>query len=102
MRHNVFLAFKEALNNVAKHSDATEALVFLGTNEDGFTLVLHDNGKGFDPAVVTPRPGRGNGLKNMAQRLDKIGGRCEVSSAPGGGTEIKFSVTVAAAAQKTN
>ena len=100
MRHNVFLAFKEALNNVAKHYKATEALVFLSTSEDGFTIVLHDNGKGFDPATVTPRPGRGNGLKNMAQRLDKIGGRCDVSSTPGGGTEIKFSVTVAIAALK--
>ena len=99
MRHNVFLAFKEALNNIAKHSAATEALIFLSTSEDGFTIVLHDNGKGFDPATVTPRPGRGNGLKNMAQRLDKIGGRCDVSSAPGGGTEIKFSVTVTADAR---
>lgn len=102
MRHNVFLAFKEALHNVVKHSSATEASVFLATSRDGFTLTLHDNGRGFDPSAVTPRPGRGNGLKNMSQRLEKIGGRCEVVSAPGAGTEVKLTVTVNAMAAKAN
>ena len=45
--------------------------------------------------------GRGNGLKNMRQRLEKIGGRCEIQSAPGAGTEIKFFVSVSAIARKT-
>jgi len=43
---------------------------------------------------VATRPRRGNGLKNMRQRLEQIGGRCEIQSAPGGGTEIKFFISV--------
>jgi signal transduction histidine kinase/ligand-binding sensor domain-containing protein len=101
-RHNIFLAFKEALHNVVKHSSAAEVSVDLTTGADTFTLVVRDNGKGFDPAAVKPRPGRGNGLKNMTQRLEKIGGHCEIKSAPGAGTEIRFSLPVAAALQKTN
>lgn len=94
MRHNVFLAFKEVLNNVVKHSGADEVSVVLATDDSGFQLLVRDNGKGFDPAAVSTRPGRGNGLKNMRQRLEKMGGRCEIHSAPGAGAEIKFFVPV--------
>jgi signal transduction histidine kinase/ligand-binding sensor domain-containing protein len=93
-RHNIFLAFKEALHNVVKHSGATEVSVFLTTDSTGFTLIVRDNGRGFDPLTVRARAGGGNGLKNMAQRLEKIGGRCEILSRPGAGTEIKFPVAM--------
>jgi signal transduction histidine kinase len=93
-RHNVFLAFKEALHNVVKHSGAEEVSIFLTPEADRFTLIVRDNGKGFDPKAVRHRAGRGNGLKNMAQRLEKIGGRCEIQSHPGSRTEITFSVAV--------
>ena len=101
-RHNIFLAFKEALHNVVKHSGATEVSIFLNLDATGFNLVVRDNGKGFDPAAVPERPGRGNGLKNMRQRLDKLGGRCEIHSSPGTGTEIKFFVMTPAAARKSS
>jgi len=94
MRHNVFLAFKEALHNIVKHSGASEVLVSLVTDHQGFQLLARDNGKGFDPAAVTPRPGRGNGLKNMQQRLEKLGGRCDIHSTVGAGSEVRFSVPV--------
>jgi signal transduction histidine kinase len=100
-RHNIFLAFKEALHNVVKHSGATEVVVLLTVDPAAVTLVLRDNGKGFDPGSVAPAPGRGNGLKNMRQRLEKIGGYFKVQSRPGGGTEISFTVNVAAEVQKT-
>jgi len=100
MRHNVFLAFKETLHNVVKHAAANEVSVSLATSDDGFHLAVRDNGKGFDPATLPVRPGRGNGLKNMRQRLEKIGGRCEIQSAPGAGTEINFFVSLPAAARK--
>jgi signal transduction histidine kinase len=90
MRHNVFLSFKEALHNIVKHAGASEVVVFLNLDSSGFTLGLRDNGKGFDPAAVSGRPGRGNGLKNMRQRLEKLGGRYELQSSPGAGTEIRF------------
>jgi len=94
MRHNVFLAFKETLNNIVKHAGATEVFVALATQTRGFELVVRDNGNGFDPSAVPPRPGRGNGLKNIRQRLEKLGGRCEIHSAPGAGTEVKFLLPV--------
>jgi signal transduction histidine kinase/ligand-binding sensor domain-containing protein len=100
MRHNVFLAFKEALHNVVKHSGANEVSVSLATDAAGFHLAMRDNGKGFDPAIVSTRPGRGNGLKNMRQRLEKIGGRFEIQSASGTGVEINFFISVPAAARK--
>ena len=102
MRHNVFLSFKEALHNVAKHSRATEVSVSLATNERGFTLMIRDNGKGFSEASLPPpRLGHGNGLKNMRQRLETIGGHCDIRSVPGAGAEIQFSVAVPVTAPTT-
>jgi len=101
-RHNIFLAFKEALHNVVKHSGATEVSVFLNLEPAGFSLLVRDNGRGFDPAAVPERPGRGNGLKNMRQRLDKLGGRCEIHSAHGAGTEIKFSILTPVTPRKSS
>lgn len=101
-RHNVFLAFKEALHNVVKHSGATEVIIFLNLETSGFDLVVHDNGKGFDPASVPDRPGRGNGLKNIRQRLEKLGGHCEIHSAPGSGTEIRFFILTPDTNHKSN
>lgn len=97
-RHNLFLAFEEALNNVVKHAEATEAHVSLQLHSDRFVLTVRDNGKGFDPARRGPAdPGRsasGNGLLNLERRLVRIGGRCEISTRPGGGTQVSFVVGV--------
>ncbi|HEX7654609.1 MAG TPA: two-component regulator propeller domain-containing protein, partial [Verrucomicrobiae bacterium] len=94
IRHNIFLAFKEALNNTVKYAEASEVIVGLETRPEGFTITLKDNGKGFDPNAIQPKPGRGSGLKNMLQRLEKIGGHCEIHSSAATGTEIKFHVPV--------
>ncbi|HEY4417394.1 MAG TPA: ATP-binding protein, partial [Verrucomicrobiae bacterium] len=92
VRHDIFLAFKEAIHNVVKHSGATEVSIFLAMGAGDFTLTVRDNGRGFDPNALVERAGRGNGLKNMRQRLEKLGGHCEINTAPGQGTEIKFQV----------
>ncbi len=102
VRHNIFLAFKEALHNVVQHSGATEVSVVLQTGDHVFTLAVRDNGKGFDVGAAESNPApqrlaRGNGLKNIRQRLEKIAGRCEIHSAAGKGTEIKFFVDVSPA-----
>lgn len=88
VRHNLFLAFKEALNNIIKHAGATEVHLVLTPDEHGFTLLVADNGPGFAP----DRPGVGNGLNNMQTRMREIGGDCELRSAPGTGTSITFRV----------
>ena len=104
MRHSLFLAFKEALHNVVKHASATEVRVSLILAESGFSAAIEDNGIGFDPAsasvgvaATTKDPLRiagGNGLANMRKRIGGIGGECQVDSAPGKGTTVRFIVRV--------
>lgn len=95
VRHNVFLAFKEALNNVLKHAGATEVRVSLCLEWDALILSIEDNGKGFN--LSTPGSTEGDvdggcGLPNMRQRLAEIAGRCEIQSAPNAGTKVRFTV----------
>jgi signal transduction histidine kinase len=99
VRHNVFLAFKEALNNVLKHAAASEVRVSLSLESYALVLSIEDNGKGFNlpapPCDDTHTKGdadEGCGLTNMRQRLAEIGGVCEIQSAPNAGTKIRFTV----------
>ncbi|MCX6872987.1 MAG: triple tyrosine motif-containing protein [Verrucomicrobia bacterium] len=96
VRHNLFLAFREALSNIGKHAQATEVSIDLAIDLPRLRIVIVDNGKGFDPALV--RPGR-NGLTNLSQRLADIGGHCAISSQPGTGTKVKMEITLQATQQ---
>jgi signal transduction histidine kinase len=89
VRHQLFLAFAEALNNAVRHSAASEIQIELTAEPAGFRIQIADNGVGFDPASA--RAG-GNGLKNMRQRLEDIGGRFELSSQPGQGSQIRLAI----------
>jgi signal transduction histidine kinase len=95
VRHNVFLTFEEALNNVLKHSGATRVQVEMVVQGPEFRIKIADNGQGFvgvvDPARNPLKRG-GNGLKNMQQRLADIGGQCAVSSRPAEGTTVTLHV----------
>ena len=95
VRHNLFLAFKESLNNVVKHAHATEVRITMQLAAPGLSLSVADNGSGFDPqALSAPRAGShtgsGNGLKNIRSRLEQIGGRCVIHSSPGKETRIEL------------
>ncbi|MEX1114522.1 MAG: two-component regulator propeller domain-containing protein [Akkermansiaceae bacterium] len=94
VRHGVFLAVKEALTNVAKSAAAEQVGVRLIVHPAAFDLVIEDDGCGFDPAAPASRPGGGNGLSNMRERMHGIGGRFECQSHPGGGTRIIFHVPI--------
>lgn len=104
IRHNLFLAVKEALNNALKHSRASEINLTLQLGERSFALSVIDNGVGFDAAALdsaggspAPDAGRiasGNGLNNMRKRLEEIGGRCFIVSKPDAGTRVTLSVNV--------
>lgn len=84
-RHNLFMAVKEALNNVLKHSHATEVHISLAVTGDLLTIKVADNGRGGIP----PEAGAsGNGLVNMKQRLHQLGGRLDIDSKPGSGTTV--------------
>jgi len=88
-RHELLLAFKEALNNVAQHSHATEVRLQIGLEKSELFLVVADNGRGLGPAANGIAPGM-DGLANMRQRLKQAGGRCDITSEPGHGTTIRF------------
>ncbi len=90
VRQQVFLAAKEALNNVLKHSKASRVRVHLALVTDEFKIIIEDDGCGFDTGTPPKRAGGGNGLGNMRERLDSIGGRLECHSRPGQGTRIVF------------
>jgi len=69
IRRNVFLVIKEALNNVLKHSKATEVSITLQREPGGLKLLIHDNGTGINFEKLRQF---GNGLKNMQKRMDDI------------------------------
>jgi signal transduction histidine kinase len=101
IRHNVFLAFKEALNNAVKHARASEVRVSVEVLRAGLILLVADNGSGFEingfENAFFARPDRlapGNGLLNMRKRLEEIGGHCEWDTAPGEGTRVKLVIAV--------
>ena len=88
LKRNLFLVMKEALHNAVKYANATCLQVsFRRHGADGFTLVIGDNGRGMDSIVR----GTGNGLPNMARRMQSVGGTLNVASAPGQGTRIEAS-----------
>jgi signal transduction histidine kinase len=89
MRRNLFLALKEALNNAAKHSQATELTLRIELIGFRLNVVLADNGRGFDTAQASQER---NGLTNMKQRMAEIGGDCKVTSRPGEGCQVSFGV----------
>jgi signal transduction histidine kinase len=100
VRHNLFLAFKEALHNAIKHSGASEVRISLAVKPAAFILTVEDNGNKFaSETILVGMPhgqpqGSGNGLANMRQRLAEIGGRCEIEGAPGKGTKVTFTVAL--------
>jgi PAS domain S-box-containing protein len=78
---------QEALNNIAKHARANHVEIILDRRADHVSLVVEDNGVGFDP-VATGGPGRGFGLLGMQERAAMVGATLEIESAVGEGTTI--------------
>lgn len=82
-RRNVFLTVKESLNNIARHANASRVDISIKEEPGMFTLLIRDNGLGFDTAKTRLF---GNGLKNMESRISQAGGNYLISSKPGTGT----------------
>jgi ligand-binding sensor domain-containing protein/signal transduction histidine kinase len=87
LRHNVFLAAKEAVNNIVKHSEATAAWLRLRLEPGRFTLEIEDNGRGLSPGAADK--GR-NGLRNMRKRLEDVGGEFSIAPGAEGGTRVSL------------
>ena len=89
LRHGIFLAFKEALNNAVRHSGASRVLIEMDVVENELKIAVVDDGHGFDPAELTSGS---DGLANMKERMSKVGGYCKISSEQGKGTTVEFSL----------
>jgi ligand-binding sensor domain-containing protein/two-component sensor histidine kinase len=83
-RREVLLIFKEAVNNIARHSECAQADIELKGQGGWLVLKLRDNGNGFD----TSRLFDGNGLVSMSRRAERLGGTLEVVSCSGEGTAL--------------
>ena len=89
-RHNLFLAFKEALTNVAKHSGASEVHIKISMEDDRLLVEVEDNGRGL-PGTIEPG---GNGLTNLRHRMNQIGGQCEIANRAAGGVSVRLSLAL--------
>jgi signal transduction histidine kinase len=87
LRRSLLMAIKETLNNVVKHSGATELRLKIEQQRQHLVVVVQDNGKGFAPASI--KSGR-HGLGNLSRRMGELGGSCHISSQPGDGCCIEF------------
>jgi len=87
----LFLVAQEALTNTRKHALASKVVACLEQRDGLFTLAIRDDGAGFDPASVQ----KGQGLHNMRERVEKLGGTITLSSAPSKGAELIVRVPLA-------
>jgi signal transduction histidine kinase len=80
----VFLLYREAVHNIARHAQATQVTIEITWQAKHFILRIKDNGCGFDAAAVTA----GNGLANLRHRAEVLGSKLRITSEPGKGTRI--------------
>lgn len=96
LRHNLFLVVKEAFHNVLKHSHASEVRMQVAVASLRMQIVIQDNGIGFN----LPSARKGNGLENMAKRMESLGGRFHVMAAPQQGTKLTIELELKDASPK--
>lgn len=90
VRRNLFLIYKEALNNISKYASASSVKIEIFTRNRTLYVAIADDGVGFDERILT----NGNGLMNMRKRAELMRGMLEVTSSIGHGTSIRLSVPI--------
>ena len=90
VEHALYRVVQEAVQNIVKHAQASEINLHLIRHAAELTLLVEDNGVGFDPAALGDDAGLG--LRNMASRVAYLGGELEFDSRPGRGTTVTASV----------
>ncbi len=88
---NIYRIVQESLNNVLKHSEATNALVEIKRDEKSLIIIIKDNGKGFDTADSRNKGG-GLGLVGLKERTQLLGGKLFVDSKINEGTKIEVRI----------
>lgn len=94
-RHHLFLAFKESLNNIARHAQASQVELSAKIVANELVIRIKDNGCGYAPP--NSRAALGQGLANMQRRLEQTGGRATLESTPGTGTTVTFYIALTSA-----
>jgi two-component system, sensor histidine kinase LadS len=89
---NLYRIVQESINNILKHSRATEADIKIARNGHHVLLRIADNGQGIAPDVNAEASKRGFGLTGMAERARMLGGHYQLQSTPGQGTAINISL----------
>ena len=89
-RHDFFMIFKEAVNNLAKYSACTTAAIQIAVRKNNLQLLIADNGRGFEQQQFSD----GNGLENMQQRAAALSGVLSIHSEPNKGTTIELNMPV--------
>ena len=88
MRRQVFLIFKESINNILRHADCTQVEIRFEVENGELVLIVRDNGKGFDAT----QPPAGNGLASMRQRAATLKGSLEITVDADQGTRVTLRV----------
>ncbi len=88
VRHGVFLAAREALNNLVKHSQATQARLAVVLDHCGLEIRIEDNGRGFSQEWEA----KGYGIRNLRERMLSCGGDCRIAGTPGGGVTVALTL----------
>lgn len=88
-KNYIFRIVQEALTNAIKHSEATGIKVSASVENEAINIHIEDNGKGFDPTKITSP---GNGMINMRERANLLGGHLYLRSIPGKGSDIYVSI----------
>lgn len=91
IRKNILLIVKEAINNIAKYSEASKAVVSLKQQKEMVLLTISDNGKGYKAESIKP----GNGINNINQRCKQLQGSCIMQSTIGQGATVGCSFPIA-------
>jgi signal transduction histidine kinase len=87
-RQEIFFAFKEALTNIVRHAQATQVWLRIFVQDGRLTVEVTDNGRGFQ---ATKRQAGNDGLSNMKERLNRLGGECDIVGDTTHGTTVRFS-----------
>jgi signal transduction histidine kinase/ligand-binding sensor domain-containing protein len=102
LRDEVFRIASEALRNAFKHAEARRISVMITYGDREFQLHVRDDGQGIDPEILDRGAREGHwGLSGMRERAEAIGGRLDVWSAPGAGTQIELGIPAARAYAKS-
>jgi PAS domain S-box-containing protein len=92
----IYRIFQECLTNISKHADASQVSITIRKKDDLVSIVLEDNGTGFDPRQTSARrvAGRGLGLAALNERARMLGGTLDIRSQPGTGTKVTCVIPV--------